>query len=289
MPLVLAGILAAIGGVLSAVDTINTNDAELDRLDAEKKRVEEAYTKQEKQAEDAFNAEKDQAEKNKEEAYRQADNALLQADLADKSLNVSERALGKDFNTAIDNLYLSQANDLYSFQNAAMQAGSSTGSALASLSASGVRAGSSLSDAVLMESAVNAEQLQFSQDANRRSQNNNLAGVLNQLAGNRYGIMQNRLAADINRDDAYAKKNAALYRLNSFGEGGINYNLYQDQLDIMKTRKNQEINIIKEKKQDIWDNYQTQIFASLFTGASKGASTGYKAGTSFYEAVKYKD
>ena len=271
--LLLSAIAAVIGGVINTVDTINTNYDELDRLDAEKKRVEDAYDLQNKQAEDEYSAAKETAEKN-------AERAKQNADLTDLGQDIAEKSLSNDFNSAIDQLYLSQASDTVSWNNAAMQAASSTGANYANLAASGVRAGGSLSNAILMESATNSAQLQFSQDTKRRQDNNNLASVLNNLAGGKYSIYGNRLNADITRGQANDL-------INSYGVGGSNYNLYQDQLKIMKLKKDQEIDRLDEKKQDIWDNFQTQIFTSFFNGASKGASTGYKAGTSFYEAAKY--
>lgn len=270
--LVIAGILAVVAGTLNAKGQYDSDTEEWNRLQKEQTRIDDAYALQLQQAEDDFKAAQDEAERN-------AKKGEAEADLADLGADITENAVSNDFNTAIDNLYLSQASDTWSWNNAAMQAGRNEGASFAALSGSGVRTGSSMSDAVLMESSLNSAQLQFSQDAKRRSDNNNLGGVLHQLAGNRYGIYQNRFGADVKRDDAS-------WLRNSYLEGGNNYNLYQDALKIMDLRKTQEKERLQEKIDDIYNNSQMRQLAAFFGGASQGASTGYKASTTFYDAIK---
>lgn len=293
---IIAGIVALVKGSVDAIDSAQDDKKAREKIDDEQDYLEATYNNSLDQAEEQFNTAKDNEEKNKEEAYRKADVTDLQADLSDKGLNISERSLSSDFNTAIDNLYLSQASDLMSYQNAAMQAGSSTGSALASLSASGVRSGSSLSDAVLMQSAVNSEQLQFSQDAQRRSQNNDLGSVLNQIAGNRFGIMQNRIGADLSRADARALRANADYRYNSYFEGGHNYNLYKmettglsdDQPGRLKLSYdfNKE-QLKKEREQVSGANSFWKGVGAFFGGGASGFKSGYDISTTIYKGINY--
>lgn len=266
-------VVGIIKGSVDAAASHIEDDNEYNRLSKEKTRIEEEYKLQKKQAEDDFKAAKDEAERN-------AKKGEAEADLTDLGADITETAVSNDFNAAIDDLYLSQASDTWNWNSAAMQAGSSAGASYAALAGSGVRAGGSLSDAILMESSLNSAQLQFSQDAKRRSDNNNLGSVLNQLAGNRFGIYQNRYGADVTRDDAN-------WLRNSYLEGGNNYNLYQDTLDIMHKKYENEWDRLDKYQDDIEENRHMKAFAAFFGGASQGASVGYKAGNAFYEGRQY--
>jgi len=277
MEFLVAGITALLGGAANAVDTIlginkAKDDAE-DQLDY----IDSMYKLQKDKAEKDYNEAKAQAEKN-------AKLANQQADLTDLGQDIAERSVSNDFNTAIDNLYLSGAQDAWQWNNAAMQAGSSEGAALAGLAGSGVRAGSSLSDAVLMESATNEAQLQFAQDTKRRSDNNNLASVLNGLAGTQYNIMGERIGADVTRQNA-------LDLVNSYLEGGYNYNIYDNQKQQMETAwKYNRGQVKKQIKENSWDSWEA--WAKLGTGILTGAASGYQTGANLYnmayEAADYE-
>ena len=268
MEFLVAGITALLGGAANAVDTIlginkAKDDAE-DQLDY----IDSMYKLQKDKAEKDYNEAKAQAEKN-------AKLANQQADLTDLGQDIAERSVSNDFNTAIDNLYLSGAQDAWQWNNAAMQAGSSEGAALAGLAGSGVRAGSSLSDAVLMESATNEAQLQFAQDTKRRSDNNNLASVLNGLAGTQYNIMGERIGADVTRQNA-------LDLVNSYLEGGYNYNIYDNQKQQMETAwKYNRGQVKKQIKENSWDSWEA--WAKLGTGILTGAASGYQTGANLYD------
>ena len=268
MPWLVAAIGALIGGVangIGAIDDINkTRKAAQDQLDY----VEDMYKLQKERAEQDYKEATKQAEKN-------AKLANQQAELEDLSLDITERSVSNDINTAIDNLYLSQTSDAWNWNSAQMQASSSQGAALANIAGSGIRAGSSLSDAVLLESATNEAQLQFSQDAKRRSDNNNLASVLNGLAGTQVNIMGNRIGADVTRQNA-------LDLVNSYAEGGYNYNIYQNQKEQMsrnyKYNKDQLNDTIDRNS---WDN--PDAWLKLGTGILTGAASGYQTGANLYD------
>ena len=218
----------------------------------------------------------------KEEAQRNADKLNEQADLTDLSQDVAEKTLANDFNTTIDNLYLSQEQDTLGWNTSAMQSGSSEGSAYANIAGSGVRAGSSMSDAVLMESAVNSSMLQFAQDSKRRSDNNNLASVLNGLAGNEIGIMANRIDADRKREDA-------LNLVNSYLKGGTNYELYKNNLAQLGNWQAQQSNKLHQQyaEHSGWSAFGN-AFLALHTGGAQGFQTGYQVGDTVTKATKYK-
>lgn len=268
----IAGIVvAAVAGIAALGSTLSGDEQARSKLAAERNYVDEMYNLNKKDADEKFAQAKEQAERN-------AKQAELEADLTDKSLNLAEKGLSQDFNAEIDNLYLGQQSDALNWNMASMQAGSSEGAAYANLAASGVRAGSSLSDAVMMESAVNENQLQFAQDTKRRSDSNNLAGVLSNLAGNRFGIEQNRIGADITRSDAS-------YLRNSYLEGGHNYNLYQNQLQSLKKEKDyKQSQIDLEYEQHSGSNAFWNSVIALHTGSARGFNTGYNMGETFKNA-----
>lgn len=276
----IAAIIGAAAGAASGLSgTIQNGVNAYGEAEAKQQYITNMYLLNLARANEEFIAAKEEAEKN-------AKYANQQADLSDLGQDITERAASADFNTAIDNLYLSQASDTLSWNQQAMQAASSEGAGLAALSGSGVRAGSSLSDAVLMESAVNENQLQFSQDAKRKSDNNNLAAVLNNLAGTEYGIMQNRVGADITRERASDL-------VNSYLEGGHNYNLYQLQTAQMSSEWLYNWNTLQREKERWWKNGFIS-WDAFWTGATnmlgmgaKGASTGYNLYDTTYKAMNY--
>lgn len=272
--LIAAGIMAVIGGTAALIGSSMRDDRAYLQAEREKERPEANYKLNKKKAEDDF-------KKAKEEAERNAQKAELEADLTDKSLDITEQGLSADFNAAIDQLYLGQQSDTYNWNAQSMQTGSAEGASYAGLAGSGVRAGSSLSDAVLMESATNAAQLQFSQDAKRKSDNNNLAGVLSNLAGNRWNIQSNRIGADLTRNDAD-------YLRNSYLEGGNNWNLYQNQLNKIESDYHYNYEAIKfEQNQHTGINKFMNGLTSFFGGAAQGGQTGYKLGNTIYNANSY--
>lgn len=273
--LIVAGIGALVGGIGFGIDA----DEAKKKAETDKEYQQNLYKLNKEHAEEEFNEAQRQANRN-------AEKANLQADLTDKSLNIGEQTLSNDINSAIDNLYLSQASDAYSWNQQVMSAGASEGASYAWLAASGVRAGSSLSDAVEMQAATNAELLQFSQDAKRRSDNNNLASVLNQLAGNEFNIMENRIGADQTRQDA-------LDLVNSYLKGGVNYNLYQNQMEQMKLTNTYNLDQLNKTIADnsFFENTNGKAWlrmgTSILSGGASGFETGYNLGTTWQNAGGY--
>lgn len=258
-------VMAGIGLVAGIAGAVSESERKKKEAEEYEKYVEEMYKINKEKADEEFAAAKENAERNAKEQE-------LQAKLTDKSLDITEKGLGNDFNASIDQMYLGQEADAYSWNAQEMQLGSQEGAAYANLASSGVRAGSSLSDAVQMESATNAAQLQFSQDAKRRSDNNNLASVLNNLAGNRFNIQQNRIGADLARDNA-------AYLRNSFAEGGHNYNLYQNQLTALKTTTNYETT---KANYTIQQNSGSNAFWNAAIGGLQGGVKGFQTGYNLF-------
>lgn len=249
-----AAVIAVTGGVTSLVNNYEVADQLEDYI----KYLDQLYALDVKDANEKFAAAKAEAEKNAAQANKRAD-------ISDVGQDITETALSQDFNATIDNLYLGQQQNLLDWNAQAMNAGKSEGATLAGLAGSGIRAGSSLSEAVKMESAVNSQQLQFSQDAARRTESNQLGKILTNLAGTKVDIYGNRVEADTARVNA-------LDLVNSYAEGGSNWNIYNNNLVKMKT--SYEYN--RNKLQDEIDDRRS------FWGGVKaffgGAASGYTAG-----------
>ena len=262
MEWLIPAIIALIGATGGLVDSLVENKRARDDLQDQIDNLDALYGLEKEEAGLEYNNAKDEANRNAEEAK-------LQADLKDAEQTKTEQIVSGDFNTAIDNMYLSQANDAWSWNDAASQMGSSEGAAYSALAGSGVRAGSSLSDAVMIDSTANGAQLQFSQEAKRRSDNNNLAGVLNNLAGNQFGIMQNRIGADLTRSNAQ-------YLIDSYLEGGANWNIYKNNLAQMdqsySAKRNQ---LLTEKSRKSGWNAVLDAGTSFLTMGASGFKTGY--------------
>lgn len=279
MEFLIAGIIATVAGTAGMINSLIEDKKAEDEINDQLKYLEDLYDLDETTLKDnktaALNT-KELSEKkatterddnlavaeaifqnDKDEAYRQADALDIkakqlneEADLADVGQDIAERGLANNINAAIDNLYLSQAQDTISWNAQGSDILRQTGAGYAGLAASGIRAGSSLSDAVLMQSAENGAQLQFSQDAKRRSDSNNLAGVLNGLAGGMFDIRQNRIGADTKRFNAGLLQSDAAYTRNSYLEGGGQWNLYNQKI----TGINNSYNLSMEIAQNTYNN-----------------------------------
>lgn len=272
MGALIAGIaVAAVAGAAALFGSIQDDKRAREQAAKQKEYNEQMYELNKARLDEDFQAAKEQA-------LRNASKTEQQADLTDKSLDITEEGIANDINAAIDNLYLGQQADTMSWNAQSMQAGSAEGASYAALAGNGVRAGSSLSDAVLMESATNAAQLQFSQDVKRKSDNFNLASVLNGIAGNKFNIYQNRLGADIMREDAQ-------YLRNSYLEGGHNYNLYQNQLAQLKTTNEYNGSQLDYQYEQHagWNSFANNMIA-FHSMSAKGFQTGYNVGNTFQNA-----
>lgn len=271
--LIVGIIVAAAAATSGLIGSIQADTEAYNKDVAQQNYLDEMYLLKKDEAEEKFKQAKEEAEKN-------AEYAKQNADLADLGADIAEQAASNDLNTTIDNMYLSQANDAMQWNAQARQAGSAEGAGYAQLASSGVRAGSSLSDAVEMEAATNAAQLQFSQDATRRSNDNNLASVLNGIANTRYNIMSNRIGADNTRKQANDL-------IASYAEGGHNWNLYQNNLKQLKTDRDYDWNQLEyDKGQHTGWNAFWNGFMAFNSQGAKGFSTGYNIGDKWSQASK---
>ena len=282
----IVGIIVAVAAATSGlIGSIQADTEAYNNAQAQQNYLDEMYLLRKDEAEEKFKQAKEEAEKN-------AEYAKQNADLADLGADIAEQGASNDLNTAIDNMYLSQTNDAMQWNAQARQAGSAEGASYAQLASSGVRAGSSLSDAVDMEAATNAAQLQFTQDATRRSNDNNLASVLNGIANTRYNIMSNRIGADVTRkqaNDLVASYAAGTLDANGnvVNKGGSQWNLYRNNLSQLKTDRDYDWNRLEyEKGQHTGWNAFWNGFVAFNSQGAKGFSTGYNIGDKWSQASK---
>lgn len=197
----------------------------------------------------------------KEKAGREADRQDLQT-------TVSESLASGSLATQMETLSLNQVAFGENLNAAEMNAGASYGSDLASLAASGTRSGTgSMADAVDMQAAVNAAQIESQKESGRKGAELDLSGVLNNLASTNFGLRQSR-------DDA-AQLRA------DYEEGGLAYR------DYMLARKKTEEGYDAESAriQGQLDRYNDnehrtlRLLGSMFRGATTGASLAYNVAT----------
>lgn len=200
-------------------------------------------------------------ELSKEKAGREADRQDLQT-------TVSESLASGSLAGQMKSLSLNQAVFGENLNAAEMNAGASYGNNLASLAASGTRSGTgSMADAVDMQAAVNAAQIESQKESGRKGAELDLSGVLNNLASTNFGLQQSR-------DDA-AQLRA------DYEEGGLAYR------DYMLARKRTEEGYDAESAriQGQLDRYNDnghralRLFGSMFHGATTGASLAYNVAT----------
>lgn len=264
----------AIGAAIGAgIAQWKKNKEEKERAEQQKEYNEKMYKLNKARAETEFAAAK-------EEAQRQASEMMADANLADKQVDLTENSLSSDFNAAIDNIYYAQEGDAYNWNLQALSNASSEGTAYANIAGSGIRAGSSLSNAVLLESAINEGQLQFAQDSKRKSINNSLVNVLNELAGHKADITSNRTMIDRQRSNA-------AYLENSFNAGGKNYNLYQNQLEQLKTTNDYNSAALQYTIDSFsGDNAALKVATAAMSQGAVGFQTGYNLGNTIKDSYR---
>ena len=150
-----------------------------------------------------------------------------------------------------------------------MQSESQQGQSLAEEAASGIRSGSSLSDAVEMQSALNANQLQLQQDSTRMQQKNALQNVLNNSVSGMYSIQEGRMQNNNLRDNA-------AYLRESYSEGGSMWNIYKQQKAMLWDEKTAKLKLIGKRQGQVtgWASHWKALTA-MASGGAAGFNSGY--------------
>ena len=219
-----------------------------------------------------------QAEEQRKKLVGQKDRALKQLDLefeiaqknANKNANrsdtlssINEQIASDDANNQLERLKLQQESETFAWNQQSMNNASAKGDALNNIGASGIRAGtSSISDAVDLQSALNDQQLQLAQDAQRKGNELQLADIIKNVRGNVSDIQFNRTDAQDLRD--------------SFIEGGDQYRLYESNRKNTEANYNDALNAIEREQDDLEDFWKNALGG--LTAAFSGGSKGYQAG-----------
>ena len=198
--------------------------------------------------------------------------AIKSADRSDQLSTMNEGTVSNQHNNAIEQLSLQQIADAYSFNYMAENSAAQTGNALTAQAGSGTRT-SSVMDAVDMQAAQSAQQLQLTEDQQRAGYDSNLNGILSALAQNRFQIQANRTDA--------------LDLRTSYDVGGDQYEIYQKQRALQEKAYN---DLIQDIGYQIEDNTGwkagLKTFGRLF--GIKNASSSFALGQTVADFGKPK-
>lgn len=235
--------IAAIGGAVTAGVGVDTQKKEIarrkEKLEQDKKDTLELMD---------LNFSKDKNEANKS------------ADRSDEKSTMNEKLVSQDTNNQIEQIQLNQEKEALDFNNAAINNGQNVGNALSDMGSSGVRAGSSLAEAVDLQKSLNAVQLQNQEDISRKSDQIALANVLNNLQGNRFGIQADRT-------DAYDTRMA-------YEEGGDIHDIYKLQRKQQSDNFDYGINELNRQYADLDQNGFWYVLGGMFNGGQTGVQIG---------------
>lgn len=182
-------------------------------------------------------------------------------------------------NSTIKALQAGAGNDLLNYNIASINNGQSKGNALAVTAASGIRSGSSLSDVIEMEAALNSQQLQQAEKQSYMNYDMTLDSLINGIQRQQFGIEQERLNNEFNYQQAALTRLEAGRLYNSYEAGGSQYNLYQQKLSNMENDKNRK----KDELQYQYDRYMSEEnkFKRAMFGGFKLADSMTNFGLSF--------
>lgn len=131
-------------------------------------------------------------------------------DLLDLKWNTTLDDASASFNDEIDGLKQEAKNDAFNWNLEAIAAGQQEGNSLNTLAASGVRAGSSIGQAVELQAALNEAQLQNEEDTKRKQIDLGLGqlirGINSYNGGNNFLINAKQRENTINQYDQQLKK-----------------------------------------------------------------------------------
>lgn len=238
-----------IGGILGGVSKISKYNDEYNQYMEDTQYEIDEYNRK---LEQELNTLDLNYEVNKDEANKKADKEDAQSTL-------NEGYTTENFNNGLDQIQANQNAETLSFNQQAMQAGSSKGDALSTMAASGTRS-SSMEAAVDMQAALNEQQLQAAEDQARASDNIQLANLFNNL---NQSVNQIQTA----RTDALDLRK-------SYEEGGNQYKLWQNQRTVTTDNINAAINNIERERKLARDNYGKNAGRAFFGGVSSGMQTG---------------
>lgn len=193
-------------------------------------------------------------------------NARKNADRQDDQSDLNEKFIAGNANNQLDALRNAQEQEAFAFNQQAMQDSSQEGSALASMATSGTR-NSSMNTAVELQSAVNSQQLQLSEDSTRASDENSLFNILNNFQNDAFKLQNDRTDAEDLRD-AYVEGSGDQWKLYDMSRQGI---------------KREYDRAIDEQKTSFWS-----VVGDFFGGAKQGYDVGSAVSGFMRDASAYK-
>lgn len=258
--LLVAGIIATVSGIVGAID-----------YDKEYKETQTEIDKQKDDLRDQYWLAQEELNTNyyfaKEEANKKADRMNENADIQDKILDTEEKTASNNFNMGVSELQLEQENNVFSWNNALASIGANEGNELAAIANNGIRAGSSLSQAVELEAAANSAQLSLEMNNADKQQKWTLQNLYSQNKQAQTGIWKGRVKADQNRFDALDLRNSYEY-------GGSKWWENQYKLDELKLNYNQQKDKLTRLYNKNTNNYGWGIISSILTAGNKGFESG---------------
>ncbi|MCF0125008.1 MAG: hypothetical protein HUJ68_04510, partial [Clostridia bacterium] len=219
--------------------------------------------------------------------------ALKNADRTDANTTMTENIVSENINQNIQSISLQQVSDSYSYNNAQKQLDSQKSAMLTSQAQSGTRT-SSMNDAINIETANNAEQMQFQQDSQRINYNYQINSILNNLAQNTFNIQNNRTDAmelrnsykgptfssqeQINFNDLFTGnifKNIATAFSDPYAGAGSAYKEYMMKRKSISQKADWQIKDLNNAATDIMDNRGWRFLGRLFSGNGVNTTSQY--------------
>lgn len=200
--------------------------------------------------------------------------AFKNADRSDAETTLNEGLVALDFNNQLGQLGLQQEAEAFSWNRELQAIGAQKGEGLAAMAQSGTRT-SSASDAVDMQAAQNAAQLQLEEDTQRRSDTYAIGSLLNGLQNNIFNLQSNRTDA--------------LDLRTSWSEGGDQFNLFQLQRKNTADAYDRSIEAVQDAIDDT-RNIGKNIWGTIsagFGGAMQGMDTYAKVSSYLSNAGSY--
>lgn len=279
--LAVAGIIAAVsliaGGVVSGISVNQENE----QAEKDKNKAIEMLNRNEKDDLDLLNLKLEESTKDLELSKKQQLETLQHnyeqnvkdaklnfevekaeanrsADRSDKQMDFSERALSDSFNTQIGQLQINQMLNGLAYNAQSVSMGQQKGSELAAMAGNGTRAGSSLSQAVEMEGAMNAYSMQMQQNAQRQGDKLGINQALRGVQSSMFDIGNARNDADYLRGQYEQGGNKYALMENQLGNFLSNYNLGANQTNESFLRNLENLNNMYNQEKTNMANYYTR-------------------------------
>lgn len=192
--------------------------------------------------------------------------AIKKADYQDKNLDNAERTNTDTINGNFRAAKLQQEAEANAWNNQAMRDSSETGNALSQSAANGTRT-SSMQQAIDLQSAVNAQNLQITEDMQRNQDSIGLANMFGALNDTVNSIQYNRQVTDQLRKD--------------YSQGGKKYQMYQLKREGVEGDYNAAL---MSQRKEINNAYGNMLWGAL-SAAFTGGQTGYKFKTNLDDFI----